>query len=628
MLRKEDLEDFASTKEQTQFKPYGDIMKQHGIEVIVPIFVNNELNDLLLLGEKLSGDHFFIEDINMLQTISNHASISLKNASLYVELENEVQDKSKEIDERKKVERALRENEEYLSRAQEIAQLGYWKLDPETNKIMGSEEFFRILGLQYTQNNYSEFLDTILPEDRGLVTSAIENTLKRKKPYDIEYRITTRDGQQKVVHAIGEDLQDESENSVQTIGVLQDITERVKTMSEKEHLETQLRQSQKMEAIGTLAGGIAHDFNNILSAIIGFSEMAKDDAPEDSTIRSDLHEVLIAGKRAKDLVNQILAFSRQSDKELKPVRMHLIVKEVMHMMRASLPATIKITKNIDPNSEHVLADPTQIHQILVNLCTNASHAMQQTGGELYVELKNIEIDNPKAYANPNLTKGKYVRLTVKDTGKGMDPVTLERVFEPYFTTKPVGEGTGMGLSVVHGIITSLNGAILVKSTPETGTEFEIFLPHFDSSDGYGSMKNREMPLSPNGSERILFVDDEETLADMGQKALERLGYSVTSRTSSVEALKAFKAQPDKFDIVITDQTMPNLTGMDLAKELITIRSDIPIILCTGFNLEATPERIKEIGIKELVQKPIVGTELGIIIRQILGSELRQKAEVF
>ncbi len=370
-----------------------------------------------------------------------------------------------------------------------------------------------------------------------------------------------------------------------------------------------------MEAIGTLAGGIAHDFNNILTPILGYTDMIIDDVPEDSRIRADMEKVIKAANRAKDLVQQILTFSRQVEQERKPVKIHLVVKEALKLLRATLPTTIEIRQNIDTGCGAVLADPTQIHQVLINLCTNAYHAMRESGGVIEVSLGMVEISTELAMNYPNLHEGTYVRLTVSDTGHGMDRGTIERVFEPFFTTKGVGAGTGLGLSVVHGIVVSHGGEITIESELGKGTRFHVHLPRADS------VVEREAPRDdpiPEGKERILFVDDEEEIARMGKRMLERLGYDVTMRTSSVEALEAFRSQPDGFDLVITDQTMPDMTGVEFVGELLRIRPDLPIILMTGFSEMVTPETAKKIGVREFIMKPIMILDLGKAIRRVLN----------
>jgi signal transduction histidine kinase/CheY-like chemotaxis protein len=432
-------------------------------------------------------------------------------------------------------------------------------------------------------------------------------TLQRKKAEaalkqmhdDLEHRVAERTAD---LQCVNEQLQLE-------------ITERKRTEEARQRLEAQLRQSQKMEAIGTLAGGIAHDFNNILGIIIGYTELAVLDIPRDSSPWHNLQEVLAATTRAKNLVRQILTFSRKSDIRHIPVQLPSLVKETLKLMRASLPATIEIRQQITEDVGPILADPTQMHQVLMNLCTNAAHAMRETGGILEVRVEAVEVDDAFAATHPELHPGAHVRLTIRDTGCGMEPEVLERIFEPFFTTKDVGEGTGMGLAMVHGIVADCGGTITVHSTPGEGTSFVLYLPCIPETAG--DTEHAEDPI-PRGKGCILFVDDEVMLARWGQTTLERLGYDVVARTSSIEALEAFRAMPQRFDVVITDQTMPNMTGEALARALRRIRPDIPIILCTGFSHFMDAEKAKALGIDAFCMKPLVARDLAATIRQVLA----------
>ena len=385
--------------------------------------------------------------------------------------------------------------------------------------------------------------------------------------------------------------------------------------TERTHLEAQLRQAQKMQAIGTLAGGIAHDFNNILAAILGYSELALYDVPHGSRMQRHLEEVLAAGKRARDLVQQILAFSRQRPPERQPVQLHLLISDVLRMLRASLPSTIAIHPRLTSTAGTVLADPTQLQQVLMNLCTNAEHAMRDAGGVLAVHLDAVEVTTDFAATHAPLTPGPHARIVIRDTGHGMAPEVIERIFEPFFTTKAVGEGTGMGLAVVDGIIASHGGTITVASTPGQGTTFAIYLPRID--DDAPSPDRPEENAIPQGKGRILFVDDESTLTHMTAEMLSRLGYDATVHTSSVEALQTFQVAPWQFDVVITDQTMPVMTGERLARELRRIRPDIPIILCTGFSHTMTASKAQALGVDAFLLKPLGFRELGLAIQQVL-----------
>ena len=386
-----------------------------------------------------------------------------------------------------------------------------------------------------------------------------------------------------------------------------EIAEHRRAEEEKKKLKAQLQRAQRMEAIGTLAGGIAHDFNNILTAIIGYTELLRYDLPEDSKAQASLEAIYEAGIRAKDLVQQILTFSRQSEEEKKPLRISTIIKEALKLLRASLPTTIEIRQNLESESGTVLANPTQIHQVLINLCTNSAQAMREKGGVLEVSLED-------AASNHDLKPGAYVRLTVRDTGSGIAPEIVERIFDPYFSTSEPEQGTGMGLAVVHGIVESTGGTIAVDSKLGEGTAIHVFFPRITSQV---TPEARVLSPFPSGNERILFVDDEKALVDIGVQLLEHLGYRVVARTSSIEALEAFRNQPEKFDLVVSDQTMPNMTGEMLARELIRIRPDIPIVLCTGYSEMISEEKATALGIKKLIMKPILMREISQTIRQIL-----------
>ena len=398
--------------------------------------------------------------------------------------------------------------------------------------------------------------------------------------------------------------------------VIRDISERKQGEKERERLEARLRQAQKMEAIGTLAGGIAHDFNNILFPIIGYTEMTLQDLPKESKAWKNLTHVLISADRAKDLVQQILTFGRRDEKERKPIQIQYIIKEVLKLLRSSIPTSIEIREEIGGEFDPVSADPTEIHQIVMNLCTNAYHAMREKGGVMEVSLKKVEVCEGDLLLTMTLEPGAYLRLTVSDTGHGIDRLVLERIFDPYYTTKAPGEGTGMGLSITHGIIKSYGGNIQVYSEPGEGTVFHVYLPLIHMETEKPRAVESLLPV-PTGTEHILLVDDEEQIALMVQEMLERLGYRVTSRTSSVEALKAFQAQPDIFDLVITDMAMPNMTGTELAPELLKVRPDIPIIICTGFSEIVNEDKAMAMGIREYLMKPIIRNEMAIAIRRVL-----------
>ncbi len=388
-------------------------------------------------------------------------------------------------------------------------------------------------------------------------------------------------------------------------------------ITERKRYEEQLQHAQKIEAIGTLAGGIAHDFNNILFPLMGFAEMLKDDLPTDSPLHYHIDEILQAALRAGDLVKQILAFSRQGDLDIKPIQLQPIVKEAFKLLRSSIPATIEILQEIDPGCGVVVSNPTQIHQIVMNLATNAYHAMEENGGRLKVQLKQVRLESEQLL-HTELAPGEFACLSITDTGVGIEEAILDKVFDPYFTTKNTGKGTGLGLSVVQGIVKSCNGDIRISSKPGNGTKIQIYLPIADQKPCY-IPSGRIKPLK-GGDEKILLVDDEAPILRMEQKMLEKLGYDVTIRADSPGALELFKADSSAFDLVITDMTMPRMTGVQLAAEMKKFRPDIPIVLCTGFSHQVDDEKIQALGIKGFARKPVERKELAETIRKVLDGE--------
>ena len=458
-----------------------------------------------------------------------------------------------------------------------------------------------------------------IPEAFSWIKPVFEQALQATtEPVQIrDLEITRKDGTKRVIELSIYIVRDQEGSPSGYRGVIRDVTERLKADKENRKLEAQLQRAQKMEAIGTLAGGIAHDFNNVLSVILGYSELIMVDIAEGSRAQKNLNEVLNAAKRATDLVQQILTFSRQTEEEFKPVQFTPIIKETCKFLRASLPSTVKIRPSIQAESDVVLSDATKIHQILMNLCTNASHAMSDKGGVLELILSSLDLRAPDLSRYPDLSPGPYLRLTVRDSGHGMDKSLMERIFDPYFTTKEKGKGTGLGLAVVLGIAKNHGGTVTVHSEPEKGTTFEVYLPRIEPSETDQAPATEPLP---KGTESVLFVDDEEALLDMGKQMLERLGYKVFIEKNSIRALEIFRAHPDKFDLVITDLTMPDLTGTKLASELLAIRADIPIVLCTGFSTLITEEKAKAIGVREFVMKPLVMRDLATTIRNALDGQ--------
>jgi len=404
---------------------------------------------------------------------------------------------------------------------------------------------------------------------------------------------------------------DEIDNAKQRLE--EELSQRRQLERERTEMLLQLQQSQKMEAIGTLAGGIAHDFNNILSAVVGFTELCLFDTEKGSTMASNLQQVLSAALRAKELIRQILTFSRQSTPETRPVQVKDIINEALKLLRATLPASVEIVQDIQ-SDVHVMADPTQLHQVVMNLCTNAGQAMVDEGGVLEVALREIEIGEATVHEYQDIVPGSYVELAVKDNGSGMTEATLGRIFDPFFTTKQKGQGTGMGLAVVHGIVKSCKGALSVSSQVGEGTDFRIVLPCVDRI--YPPQVIDPSTL-PKGTERVLFVDDEPMQAELATQILPPLGYHVTAMTDSGKALKAFADAPDDFDIVITDMYMPKITGKSLAMEILRLRPDMPIILCSGYSVDLVHPDFLDQYFKGHLMKPILIRELAETIRNVI-----------
>jgi len=397
--------------------------------------------------------------------------------------------------------------------------------------------------------------------------------------------------------------------------VLRDITERIKAEETQRNLQAQLFHSQKMEAIGTLAGGIAHDFNNILSVIIGNAELVKLEIPPNNRAKKHIEEVLNASERAQELVQRILSFSRKQEAHFRPIRLHYILREAVKLIRASIPTTIEIKLELPENGPLVMADPTQIHQILMNLCTNSAHAMETTGGKLTIRQRIVEFDDRAMLYHPDLKKGKYTVFSVQDTGIGMDGFTLRRIFEPFFTTKGPGKGTGLGLTIVHAIVKNHGGAIKVQSQPGKGTQVDVYLPIYEGEEE--QTRKEELKEISGGNESIMIVDDEPQLVETFTSILEELGYKISAFTDPIKALKAFEENPESFDLIIADQTMPHMKGTALASKILQIAPTLPIILMTGYDQLDDTEQLESLGIKSLLLKPFKKSVLAETIRKVL-----------
>ena len=520
-----------------------------------------------------------------------------------------------DITERKQVEQQLRENEEKYRMLVENLNEVIYTIDEKGRITYVSPSVESASGYTPSELLGKQFIDFVHPDDREGRLKPFHRILSGIDEPS-EYRYVTKDNQVIWVRTTARPLQKEGRiTGLQ--GVLVDITERKKAEQERDRLQAQLRQSQKMEAIGALAGGIAHDFNNILSSVLGYTELSIDEVEKGSLLHQNLSQVLTAGNRAKDLVKQILAFGRKEEQEFTPTPIVPLVKEALKMLRSTFPSFIEIRENISIEQAIVYADPTQLHQVIVNLATNAKQAMSDEGGLLEVSVETASFDENIEKKYPDLAPGNYVRITVNDTGNGISEQYIDKIFDPYFTTSETGTGTGLGLSVVHGIVKAHKGHITVYSELGQGTTFHVYLPLAEQEQSRAASTVQGGEALPPGTESVLIVDDEKPIVEIQQQILEGLGYRVTPRTSSVEALEAFRANPDKFDIVITDMTMPDMTGNRLALKIKEIRSDVPVILCTGFSEKIDDQKKGEMGIEGLMLKPVARTELAETVRKIL-----------
>lgn len=488
-----------------------------------------------------------------------------------------------------------------------------------TGKIKWGGAFTQVTGYSLKElelMNYQRWLDNIHPEDLPMVKSRVERAKHEIGKFRIEYRLRHKSGEYKYVEDQGVILPDASGEAYRILGSIKDITVQKKEEEERRRTEQQIQHSQRLESLGVLAGGIAHDFNNLLAVIIGLTDMALKEIPKKSPLYEDLSEVLQAANRAKDLVRQILAFSRQTGEESTPLYLHVVAREIMKMLRATIPPNIEIIDNVDVHSGAIMGNPAQIHQVIINYCTNAIQAMPD-GGKLEIEVKDITLGKEASNIHPKLSPGTYVRLVVRDTGHGMEPHILERIFDPFFTTKKPGEGTGMGLAVVHGIVTAHGGAIVVESKPGLGSTFYTYFPRIDNPIITEKIVDEG---SYSGSERILFVDDEESVCKLGKRILTQMGYQVEVFQNPLSALAEFTKSPEKFDLVVTDHAMPKMSGVVLARWIKELRPDIPIILFTGFSSELTPKELAKAGIDDLVLKPIIARDLAKRIRKVLDKK--------
>lgn len=530
-----------------------------------------------------------------------------------------------DISDQKRAADLIERNRRQLMEAQRIGQSGSWEWNFATNNLIVSEQLFKIAGLnpRPSEVTIEDFLAIVHPDDRQFVCDRLRTQGEVEMYKDVPYRIVRPDGEVRYILNRGERVLDKSGNAVGMIGLAQDITDRRREEIERQQLEMQLRQAQKLESLGALAGGIAHDFNNILTPLYGYTELVMQDLDEKSQTYEDLGHVMKAATRGKELVKQILAFSRQIEQERKPLLLHHIVKEVIKLLRASVSPNIEIVHEGEAGIDAVMADPVQMHQVIMNLCVNACHAMREAGGRLTLKLDMQEIDAGQSGANVDIQPGTYVRLQVADTGTGMDDSTRQRVFEPFFTTKPAGEGTGLGLSVSRQIVLSHKGTITVESRLGEGTVFTVMLPlaNLEASPGDGKQNGLE-----RGQGRILFVDDEREIADLAEQMLRRLGYEVETATEYRTAIAKIETGP-AFDVLITDQVMPEKSGLQFAIELRDSGFKSPIILLTGDGIGLSDEIIRRSGIDAFLSKPFSAFELSQSVHRVLQSKSQATEQV-
>ncbi len=522
----------------------------------------------------------------------------------------------RDITERKKVEESLRFTQFIFDKAS----IGIYQTDSKGRILNLNEQACKSLG--YTKSELCSM--SLFDIDPSLSVEGFNELLqerKRKSQIYIESVHRSKEGMVYPVKITSNIL--EYKNEQYSISFVRDITEEKEKEKQKQKMEAHFYQAQRMEALGTLAGGIAHDFNNILSAIIGYTELTQRACPNDSKVQSYLSNLHEASKRAKNLVQQILSFSRQGNSEMHPIDISRVINEALRMIRVSVPTTIEISQNIPANPGTIYANETQIHQIIMNLCANSCHAMEETGGSLEIDLIPAIISSEDFSNYPDLNPGHYLKLMVSDTGHGISPDLMQRIFDPYFTTKEAGKGSGLGLSTVHGIVKDHGGMIQVYSELDKGTTFQIFLP-LAKVEEHRSVKSEG--IFPRGNETILYVDDEKLLIDIGKELLEGLGYTVETRASSIDAYEAFRANPGKYDLIVTDMTMPKLTGEKLANKIHELVPAVPVILCTGYSTRLNTERLKSMGVKQVLMKPVTLAELASAVRTTLDdASMRKKA---
>ncbi len=580
--------------------------------VCVPIVYQKESIGVLVVGKRRPDKPITESDVNLLMGIASHTASIITNSRSFTK-----------IKESEKQYRLLANNVTDVIWVLDLDTLKFSYVSPSVKKMQGfTPEELKQIPLH----------EILVPDSFKKATEAISNELKIASNEGIdpgrsrilELEEYCKDGSTIWIEVTASFLFDDSMNVVGVLGVTRDISNRKLEEKEKEKLKHELRHAQKMEAIGTLAGGIAHDFNNILSSVLGFTELAMDmdEVQEGTLLHEYLADVLTAGNRAKNLVDQILTMSRHEDQETKPIQIVPLIKETLKMLRATIPKSIEFKSNISTDQLIVKADPTQLQQVFVNLMTNAKQAMLDEQGILEVALHAVDIGQSTKSDNTDIPSGRYVQISVSDTGIGIEKENLEKIFEPYFTTKERGSGTGLGLSVVFGIVDSHNGHIEVKSEPGIRTTFHVYLPLVETK-GVDEPLIHSRESLPIGKECILLVDDEPAIVKMLERSLKRLGYKVESRTSSLEALEIFHSSPNRYDLLLTDMTMPKMTGDKLAQKARLLRSDLPVILCTGFSEKINGHKVSLNNLR-LLMKPVDKAKMAKTIRELLDEISQSK----
>jgi PAS domain S-box-containing protein len=549
-------------------------------------------------------------DAGLLKSYSETLIRKLEEKTLQLEESNKAL--QEDIAERNRVLDRLRASEERFREVAETIQEVFWVTDPGKNQILYiSPAYERIWGRTCASLYESPrmWMDAIHPDDRDRIRQAAETEQRQQGAYDETYRILRPDGSVRWIRDRAFPVFGAAGEVLRVVGAAEDVTNR-------RQLEEQFRQAQKLEAIGHLAGGVAHDFNNILTAILGNTELALADTPQGHPARQSLEEIRKAGVRATMLVQQILSFSSQHPQERRVIALGPTIDETVGFLRAAVPAVVELVTAIDPDAPPVLADPTQVHQVIANLCTNAWHALEGQPGRIELKLRSVTLDAAAAARLAGLRPGPVACLSVSDTGRGMDAATIEHIFDPFFTTKEPGKGTGLGLSVVHGIVQGHDGAITVDSQPGRGTTVEVYFPAAAPVSTAGQPASVE---HHGDGQRILYIDDEEPLVFLAKRMLERLGYQATGFTSGADAMEVFVENPDQFDLAIVDLNMPGISGLQLAPDLLKVRPDLPIVLCSGHVTDDLKERALQAGIREVLYKPNTMEEFSEAIQRLATS---------